>query len=91
MHTEHLLNEYCTPEYSAPQLIVAITCLPAPVMDDAACDLWSLGVIMFQLLVSTVCGPQVTPFVCVCVCVTPCVWTKPAAQTVYYQHDYQHD
>ena len=61
MHTEHLLNEYCTPEYSAPQLIAAITCLPAPVMDDAACDLWSLGVIMFQLLVSTVSGPQVMP------------------------------
>ncbi|KAL0043072.1 hypothetical protein WJX79_008366 [Trebouxia sp. C0005] len=58
---EHLLNEYCTPEYSAPQLIAAITCLPAPIMDDAACDLWSLGVVMFQLLVSTVSGPQV-PF-----------------------------
>lgn len=59
MAAEHLLNEYCTPEYSAPQLIAAITSLPAPVMDDAACDMWSLGVVMFQLLASTVLGPQV--------------------------------
>ncbi|KAL3153330.1 hypothetical protein ABBQ38_011673 [Trebouxia sp. C0009 RCD-2024] len=58
---EELLNEYCTPEYSSPQLIAAITNLPAPVMDDAANDVWSLGVILFQMLACTVPGPQV-PF-----------------------------
>ncbi|KAL3141837.1 hypothetical protein ABBQ32_004505 [Trebouxia sp. C0010 RCD-2024] len=58
---EHMLNEYCTPEYSSPQLIAAITNLPAPVMDDAANDVWSLGVVLFQMLACTVPGPQV-PF-----------------------------
>lgn len=61
LHAEHLLNEYCTPEYSSPQLIAAITNLPAPVMDDAANDVWSLGVVLFQMLACTVCGPQVGP------------------------------
>lgn len=59
LHAEHLLNEYCTPEYSSPQLIAAITNLPAPVMDDAANDVWSLGVVLFQMLACTVPGPQV--------------------------------
>lgn len=58
---EHLLNEYCTPEYSSPQLIAAITSLPAPVMDDAANDMWSLGVIFFQMLMNTIPGRQM-PF-----------------------------
>lgn len=53
------MNEYCTPEYSSPQLIAAITNLPAPVMDDAANDVWSLGVVLFQMLACTVPGPQV--------------------------------
>ena len=59
LHAGHLLNEYCTPEYSSPQLIAAITNLPAPVMDDAANDVWSLGVVLFQMLACTVPGPQV--------------------------------
>ena len=59
LYTGHRLNEYCTPEYSSPQLIAAITNLPAPVMDDAANDVWSLGVVLFQMLACTVPGPQV--------------------------------
>ena len=59
LSAEHLLNEYCTPEYSSPQLIAAITNLPAPVMDDRANDIYGCGVVLFQMLVSTVPGPQV--------------------------------
>ena len=58
---EHRLNEYCTPEYSSPQLIAAITSLPAPVMNDTANDMWSLGVILFQMLMNTIPNRQM-PF-----------------------------
>lgn len=39
--------------------MAAITNLPAPVMDDTANDVWSLGVVLFQMLACTVQGPQV--------------------------------
>ena len=53
VHAEHLRNGAFTPTYASPMLIQYLGSRQLPVMNDMANDVWAMGVVLFELIMST--------------------------------------